>query len=30
MFDWIPFYEELATKLLAYKDKRKKLADFYQ
>lgn len=26
MFDWIPFYEELATKLLAYKDKRKELA----
>ena len=26
MFDWIPFYEELAKKLLAYKDKREELA----
>ena len=26
MFDWIPFYEELATKLLTYKDKREELA----
>lgn len=26
MFDWIPFYEELATKLLTYKDRRKELA----
>lgn len=25
-FDWIPFYEELAKKLLAYKDKREELA----
>lgn len=26
MFDWIPFYEELAKKLLAFKDKREELA----
>lgn len=27
MFDWIPFYEELADKLLDYKDKPNKLAE---
>ena len=26
MFDWIPFYEELGTKLLAYKNNREELA----
>lgn len=26
-FTWIPFYEEMATKLLSFKDKRKELVD---
>ena len=26
-FSWIPFYTELAEKLLTYKDKRKELSD---
>ena len=27
-FDWIPFYEEFADKLLAYKDNRQELIEF--
>lgn len=27
-FTWIPFYKELATKLLDYKDKRNELVSF--
>jgi len=29
-FDWIPFYKELATKLVAYRDRQKELIDFLE
>lgn len=29
-FTWIPFYKELAQKLLAYKDRQSELIDFLE
>ena len=29
-FDWIPFYEELANELVAYRARQKELIDFLQ
>jgi 5-methylcytosine-specific restriction enzyme B len=30
VFDWVPFYEELATKLLTYRSRQKELIDFLE